>query len=217
LKRTKIVIVILKQKTENFAPTLIEQVKKEFGKDACLILIATLLSLRSRDSATLEVCRKLFKVIRSPQEMLKLSCEDLQFLIHSIGFYKNKSKTILNVSKVIIEKFDGKVPNDFDALIAIKGIGSKTANLVLAEAFDIPTICVDVHVHRISNRLGIIKTKTTAETEKALQKIISKKDWSNWNNLLVKWGQNICTPISPFCSKCAIKQYCKQVGVKKFR
>jgi len=175
------------------------------------------LSLRSRDPNTFKVCAKLFKVAKSPQDIIKLSQDNLESLIHSIGFYKNKAETILHVCKTLLTKFHGQVPNNFDDLISIKGIGSKTANLVLSKAFDMPTICVDVHVHRISNRLGIIKTKNVLETELTLQKILPKKYWSKWNNLLVIWGQNICTPISPFCSKCAIKPYCKQVDVKKFR
>ena len=153
----------------------------------------------------------MFKIAQTPQEILKLSKPTLEKILFKSGFYKNKTKVIHNVSNIIIKKYNGKVPKTFDELISIKGIGHKTANLVLGLAFNIPSICVDTHVHRISNRLGLIKTKTPIETEFALQKILPKKYWVTWNELLVVWGQNICKPRNPKCKQCKINKLCKKV------
>ena len=143
--------------------------------------------------------------------------KQLEKIIYPIGFYQKKAQVVHDVSRELIERFNGKVPNEHKALMSIKGVGLKTANLVLGMAFNIPAICVDIHVHRISNRLGIVKTNTPEETEAALKKIIPQNLWIEWNTLLVMWGQNICTPISPFCSICAIAPLCKKVNVNRSR
>jgi endonuclease III len=211
------IIKILKIETKNFTPTLITQIIKNNKKDPFLILICCLLSLRSKDTVTINVCNDLLKLAKTPQEILNIPLQKLEKIIFKIGFYKNKAKVLHNVSKILLTNYNGTVPNTEEELLKLPGVGRKTANLVLGIAFGKPAICVDIHVHRISNRLGFIKTKNPAETEIKLQKILEKKYWTEWNDLIVKWGQNICTPTSPKCSKCAIKNYCKQVGITKFR
>jgi endonuclease III len=214
---TKKIIDILTAQTKNFSPTLIESIIKEFGKDPFLILIACLLSLRAKDNVTIKVCRTLFEIAKTPEQILDIPKNKLEKIIYGIGFYRNKAKTLHEVSENILSIHKGKVPQTEESLLKLPGVGRKTATLVMSMAYGVPSICVDVHVHRISNRLGIIKTKSPEETEVALKKILPRKYWSKWNNLLVKWGQNICTPVSPWCSKCAIKKFCKRVGVKKSR
>ncbi len=213
----KKIIDDLTLETKNFTPTLITQIIKNYGQDPFLILICCLLSLRSKDTVTIHVCNDLLKIAKTPKEILAIPTDKLEKIIFKIGFYKNKAKTLHKVCKYLLEKYDGKVPQVEAKLLNLPGVGRKTANLVLGLAFERPAICVDIHVHRISNRLGLIKTKTPEETELALQKIIDKKYWIIFNDLLVKHGQNICTPTSPWCSKCKIKDLCKQVSVIKTR
>lgn len=205
----KKIISLLKKHAKKFDQPLIGKVIEEYGKKPFLILVACLLSLRSKDSVTIHVVCDLFKVAKTPKEIMSMPLRQLEKLIFKIGFYRNKSKVLKQVSKTIHEKFSDKVPDSMEELLSIKGIGRKTANIVLSEAFGISEgIAVDVHVHRISNRLGIIKTKTAEESEKKLMKILPKKYWVEWNRLLVMWGQNICAPRNPKCSKCAIKGDC---------
>lgn len=213
----KKIINILSTQTKNFSPTLMEVIVDQFGKDPFIILICCLLSLRSKDIVTEQICKKLLKIAKTPQKILEIPPSKLEKIIYKIGFYKNKAKVLHKVSQQILDKYKGKVPRQEKELLNLPGVGRKTTNLVMGVAFGIPSICVDIHVHRISNRLGLVKSKTPEETEIALKKILEKKYWTEWNNLLVKWGQNICTPISPWCSKCAINKFCKKVGVKKSR
>lgn len=192
-------------------------ISEEFGKSPFLILISCLLSLRAKDSTTLPICRVLFNKAQTPQELLAIPIPELEKIIYKTGFYKRKAAQLHFVSRELLERFGGNVPKTEKELLSIKGVGIKTANLVLAEAYNIPAICVDTHVHKISNRLGLVDTKTPEETEKALKKVLPQKYWIEWNRLLVMWGQNICVPVSPFCSKCEIYDYCERVGVKKSR
>lgn len=185
----------LQKATKKMQQPLVNEIIKEFGKDPFLILISCLLSLRSRDTGTLPVCRVLFARAKTPQEILSIPIPELERIIYSVNFYKTKAKTLHEVSRIIIKDFKGKVPCSEKELLSIKGVGPKTANLVLGLAFDIPAICVDVHVHRLSNLLGLIKTKTVEQTEEALKKILPKKYWIEWNRLLVIWGQNFRDPI----------------------
>ena len=186
-------------------------------KDPFRILISTIISLRTKDEVTAEASRRLFYVAKTPEEISKLSEEEIAKLIYPAGFYKNKAKTIKEISKIILEKYNGKVPDTLEELLKFKGVGRKTANLVLSEGFNKPAICVDVHVHRISNRLGFIKTKTPEETEFALMKKLPEKYWNKINKLLVGFGQTICKPVSPYCSKCPVKKFCQKVGIKNSR
>lgn len=213
----KKIIDVLKVETKDYPPTLIDSIIKEYGKNPFTILISAILSPRVKDSTTIQVCRELFKIAKTPQELFDLPKNNLEKIIFKTVFYKNKAKALHEVSKIILEKYNKKVPKTQEALLQLPGVGRKVANLVLGMAYGIPGICVDTHVQRISNRLGIVKTKKPEETEIALQKILPKKYWISWNDLLVKWGQNNCTPTSPWCSKCAIKKYCKQVEVTKSR
>lgn len=164
---------------------------QEFGHDPFLILISCLLSLRTRDTTTLPVCRQLFAVARTPQAILALPEATLQKMLYSVGFYRRKTIVLRAVSHDLIEKFQGSVPKSREELLTLPGVGRKTANLVLGQGFGIPAICVDTHVHRISNSLGLVRTKTPVQTEQELEKIIPKEYWIEWNNLLVMWGQNI--------------------------
>lgn len=197
------IIRILRKVTKDLPKPMVSSIIDEYGKDAFLILISCILSLRARDTVTLPICRKLFSIARTPSQILKIPLKKLENIIYSIGFYKVKAKLLHSISKELIERFNGIVPSNEHDLLSIKGVGRKTANLVLSQAYDIPAICVDVHVHRISNRMGLVKTKTPLETEIALQKILPKKYWSEWNRLLVILGQNIRSKqaISDFYNK----------------
>jgi endonuclease III len=207
----------LNKATRTFVPPLSDIIVAEYGHDPFLMLISCLLSLRAKDVTTIHVARALFARAKTPRQLLAIKRKELEKIIYKSGFYKNKAKVLHEVSRDLIERFGGKVPRTRDELLSMKGIGIKTANLVLGQSFGIPAICVDTHVHRISNRLGIIKTKTVEQTEIALATVLPKKYWNVWNHLLVMWGQNICVPISPKCSQCAIRDLCKRVGVTKSR
>ncbi len=211
------IISILERETKDFIQPMSEILIEEYGRDPYLILIGCLLSLRAKDTTTIHVCRDLFNQVKTPQEMLDLPRVELEKIIFKTGFYKNKAKVLHEVSQIIIDQYDGKVPDSLEELLSIRGIGIKTANLVMGMAFHVPRICVDTHVHRISNRLGLIRTKTPEETEQALMKKLPEKHWILWNKLLVMWGQNICAPISPKCSQCAINHLCQRAGVMKSR
>ena len=199
--------------TQPMVSTIIDK----FGQDQFLVLISCLLSLRAKDTVTLPICLRLFAQAKTPQELLKISQAQLQKLIYSVGFYRRKAAVLHAVSQQIIKEFNGKVPKTREELLSLPGVGRKTANLVLGEGFGIPAICVDTHVHRVSNRLGLVKTRTPEQTEAALEKILPKEYWIEWNQLLVMWGQNICVPISPYCSKCPVFNLCKRVDVTKSR
>ncbi|MEE9535041.1 MAG: endonuclease III [Nitrosopumilaceae archaeon] len=173
------------------------------------ILIGTILSARTKDENTAKVVKKLFSKYKSPQELAKAKIKNVEKIIKSIGFYHVKSKRIIDVASIISSEYKGKVPNDFEELLKLPGVGRKTANCVLVYAFDNPAIPVDTHVHRISNRLGLVQTKTPEETEFALMKKIPKKHWLEINDTFVMYGQNICKPISPMCDVCKIKKSCK--------
>ena len=180
-------------------------------------LVATLLSQRSRDDQTLPVAKRLFAIADTPQEMLTLSGSRLQGLIRPLGKYRQNAKRIRMISKRLLQGYDGKVPDSPEALLALPGIGKKTANIILSHSFSRNVIAVDIHVQRISNRLGWVKTKRPEETEEALMKIVPKRLWRMVNRVFVRHGQTICTPQSPFCSKCPIFDSCKRVGVIRSR
>ena len=178
-------------------------------KDPYLVLIACILSLRTNDRTTYPATLRMLKLAKTPQQMMKVKLEDLEKAIYPVGFYKNKAGQIIELSKKLVEEYDGKVPCDIEELCKFKGVGRKTANLVLSEGFNEPAICVDVHVHRIFNRLGYLKTKTPEKTEFELRKKLPKKYWIPINSLLVTHGQNVCKPIKPNCALCPIREYCK--------
>ncbi len=167
-----------------------------------------MLSARTKDENTTKAARELFKVYGTPQKLAKAKVKDVEKLIKSVGFYHVKSKRIIDVANIILSKYDGRVPADMDKLVDIPGVGRKTANCVLVYAFEQPAIPVDTHVHRISNRLGLVNTKTPEETEMELRKNVPKKYWLPINNTFVMYGQNICKPISPMCHVCKIRKGC---------
>lgn len=180
-------------------------------KNPYLVLIACILSLRTNDKTTYPATLRMLELAKTPKEMKNVSQEELAKAIYPVGFYENKAKQIIELSKTIDEKLGGKVPDEIEDLIKFKGVGRKTANLVLSLGFNKPAICVDVHVHRIFNRLGYIKTKTPEETEFALREKLPQKYWIDINTLLVTHGQNVCKPIKPKCSECPIARYCAKI------
>lgn len=211
------VISILRQATKNMVEPASLSIKKQFGQDPFLVLISCLLSLRTRDTVSLPASIRLFQVAKTPEAILKIPVSQIEKLIYPCGFYRRKAKSLHDVSHNILTRFQGKVPHTEEELTSIKGVGIKTANLVLGEGFGIPAICVDTHVHKISNRLGFVTSKTPEETEQQLKELLPPEYWIEYNRLLVTWGQNICVPISPFCSKCAIADLCPRVGVARSR
>jgi endonuclease-3 len=189
----------------------------EMGTDPFKILISTLLSLRTKDETTAAATARLFSLAGSPAEMLLLSEEAIIQAIYPVGFYRNKARTIHHICRELIDRHQGRVPDRLEALLALKGVGRKTANLVLSLGFDRPAICVDTHVHRISNRLGYVATKTPEQTEQALRMKLPVRYWKDYNTLLVAFGQRICRPVSPYCSRCPVSGYCDRVNVVKSR
>ena len=179
--------------------------------DPYLVLIGCILSLRTNDKTTYPATLRMLELAKTPQEMLKVKPDILAKAIYPVGFYENKAKQIIELSRQIVEELDGKVPDEIEELIKFNGVGRKTANLVLAKGFNKPAICVDVHVHRIFNRLGYIKTKNPEETEFALRKKLPTKHWLDINTLMVTHGQNICKPQRPKCAECPIAEWCKKI------
>lgn len=186
------------------------QLMEEF-KNPYLVLIACILSLRTNDLTTYPATLRMLEIGREPKDFAYCDLEKLIKAIYPVGFYQNKARQIIELSKIIVEKLDNKVPDTIEDLIKFNGVGRKTANLVLAKGFNIPAICVDVHVHRICNRLGYVKTKNPEETEFALREKLPKKYWLDINTLLVTHGQNVCKPINPKCDECPIKDYCSRL------
>ncbi len=177
------------------------------------VLISCILSLRTQDATTARAAHRLFAVADTPEAMLKLSAKRIEKLIYPVGFYKTKAKNIRDICRVLVEKYGGEVPDEIDELLKLKGVGRKTANLVVTLGYKKPGICVDTHVHRISNRWGYVKTATPEKTEFALREKLPKPYWIEYNDLLVSFGQHLCRPISPLCSHCPVKKYCRRIGV----
>lgn len=202
------IINLLKKEYKNWNAPAIELMAQN-GSDPFKILVSTVLSLRTKDEVTLKASERLFSVVSNPEELAKLPEEEIQKLIYPVGFYRNKAKVLKEMSKTIIEKFNGKVPDNIDELLSIKGVGRKTANLVLSAGYGKPAICVDTHVHRISNRLGLVKTTHPEETEFELMKIFPQYLWSDINKIFVAFGQTICKPVKPRCKECPISNYCE--------
>lgn len=176
-----------------------------------LVLIACILSLRTNDKTTYPATLRMLEIAKTPEEMMKVKVEDLEKAIYPVGFYANKARQIVQLSKELVEKYNSQVPEEIEELVKFNGVGRKTANLVVAKGFNKPAICVDVHVHRIFNRLGYVKTKNPEETEFALREKLPKKYWIDINTLIVTFGQNICKPQKPLCEKCPISKYCDKI------
>ena len=207
---------ILKKSLVDEVP-VVTRISKSDAGSPFIILVSTLLSLRTKDETTDQAMERLAKVATTPEGLLNLSNENLEKIIYPVGFYRNKARTLKNVSRIIIEKYHGEVPDNLDELLTIKGVGRKTANLVVTEAYGKPGICVDTHVHRISNRLGVVSTKNPHQTEEVLRIVLPKKYWIRYNTLLVAFGRRTCQPVSPRCSQCPIAYFCQKIGVTKHR
>jgi len=185
--------------------------------DPFRVLIACLLSLRTKDETTGPASARLFALADTPQAMLRLTPRQIERAIFPVGFYRTKARVILGVCRDLLGRFGGQVPDEIDALLTLKGVGRKTANLVVTQGFNKPGICVDVHVHRISNRWGYVKTRKPEETEMALRGRLPRRYWIGYNDLLVAFGQNVCQPLSPKCSECPVSRGCPRLGVRHSR
>jgi len=210
-------IRIIKREISLWQEPVVGVVAKESDRDPFLILISTLLSLRTKDRTTREAGDRLFAMARTPATMLKLPLKKLERAIYPVGFYRTKAKAIHQTCRRLIDDYAGKVPDSIDELVKLPGVGRKTANLVVTIGYGKPGICVDIHVHRISNRWGYIKTKTPEESEQALRQKLPKQYWITYNDLLVPYGQNLCLPVSPLCSTCKLTELCDRVGVTRSR
>jgi endonuclease-3 len=210
------VIAILRESARQWQPGLVDDMAK-VEPNPYHILIATILSLRTKDTLTAVVAPRLFAVADTPYEMIRQTPEKIAQTIYPVGFYRTKAQNILAISQKLIDDYGGQVPPDLDELLKLPGVGRKTANLVLTAGYNLPGICVDTHVHRISNRWGYVKTKTPEATEFALRAKLPPEYWLEYNGLLVSMGQTICHPTSPWCSKCPVIQFCDRVGVVRSR
>jgi endonuclease-3 len=192
-------------------------VAERYTRDPWAVLVSTILSLRTKDEVTIEASTRLLARAPGPEELSRLREETVAKLAYPAGFYRTKAANLKKIARILLEKYGGRLPADMDELLALPGVGRKTANLVLTEAFDLPGICVDVHVHRICNRGGWVETKSPEETETALRASLPQRYWKGINSLLVLYGQNVCRPLSPFCSRCVITAYCRRRGVERSR
>lgn len=197
-------------------PTALAVVSEQ-TRDPFRILIACILSLRTQDTTTGPAAARLFALAATPEAMLRLTPARIERAIYPVGFYRTKARVIRAICRDLLRRFDGRVPDTIEALLTLKGVGRKTANLVVTMGFGKPGICVDTHVHRISNRLGYVRTRTPTETEMALRARLPVRYWIGYNDLLVGFGQNVCTPISPRCSVCPVRDLCRRVGVTTSR
>lgn len=203
----QMVMKILKEEVKQWKPPIVGEIERHF-KDPYRVLISCLLSLRTKDKVTEGASTKLFSLADNPYSMLKLSPAKIMKAIYPVGFYRRKAEVVRIISKILIEKHNGIVPDKIDELLKLPGVGRKTANLVVTVAYKKQGLCVDTHVHRIVNRWGYVKTKSPYETEMALRKKLSPRYWIIFNDLLVAYGQNLCRPISPKCNICSISKYC---------
>lgn len=210
-------MTILQAEAPKWSDTALTVVAQTMGHDPFKILIGCLLSLRTKDETTGPAAARLFALAGTAEAMLQLPPERIEQAIYPVGFYRTKARTILDICRALVEHHAGKVPDRMEALLELKGVGRKTANLVLALGFQKPAICVDTHVHRISNRWGYVRTKKPEETEAGLRRKLPRAYWLIYNDLLVTFGQNICRPISPLCGQCPLQAMCPKVGVARHR
>ncbi len=206
---------ILREEIKKFSVPIVSEVAAD--RDPYKVLISCVLSLRTKDDVTKKASLKLFQHADNPKKMINLKEVEIEKLIYPVGFYKTKAKRIIEMSHRILDEYDGIVPDTIDELLKLKGVGRKTANIVVTLGYAKPGVCVDTHVHRISNRWGYVKTKNPIQTEFALREKLPKEHWIEYNDILVTYGQNVCAPISPKCSICPIDSYCPKIGVAKHR
>jgi len=207
---------ILKEQVKNLKLPWLENFAA-LDRDPFKILISCILSLRTQDKTTGEASERLFKLASAPKDLSRLPLRAVEKAIYPVGFYRVKAKTLRNISRELIDSHDSQVPDTMESLLSLKGVGRKTANLVLTRGFDKYGICVDTHVHRITNRWGLVRTKTPDKTELALREILPKRYWKDLNGNLVAFGQAVCQPLSPYCSKCRIEGFCVRRGVERYR
>ena len=219
LKTFEAVFLILKKEVSKWKEPAVGFLLKSGIKDRVYAtLVSTILSLRTKDAVTEKTSLRLFEKASTWEGLFKLSESEIEKLIYPSGFYKTKAKSLKKIAEIILTKYKGVVPKSLDELLTLPGVGRKTANLVLTEGFGLAEgLCVDVHVHRITNRWGLVKTKTPDETEMALRKVLPQKYWKKINSLLVAFGQNLCVPVSPWCSRCQIEELCPKINVEKSR
>ncbi len=210
------VLSILKRESLHWNAPIVTLVAQR-SRDPYQILISTLLSLRTKDETTTKASQRLFEKAKTPDEMVKLSAQEIASAIYPVGFYKRKAQAILKISEILISQYGGKVPDTLEALLQLPGVGRKTANLVLTLGYGKPGICVDTHVHRITNRLGYVTTKTPEQTEMSLIEKLPPKWWIEVNDILVAFGQTLCKPVSPWCTQCPVYSFCQRRGVTRFR
>lgn len=201
---------------EEAAP-VITRISRGEKRDPFIVLVGTLLSLRTKDETTEKVMEALIPLVKTPEDLLRIPEGELQRMIYPVGFYRNKAKILRETAAAVLERYGGTVPDTIEELLTIKGVGRKTANLVVTEGYGKPGICVDTHVHRISNRLAIVATRDPHGTEEGLRQRLPKRYWIVYNSLLVTFGKRICTPLSPKCSQCPIESFCEKRGVTKHR
>src|SRR3989304_2913805 len=206
------VIAILKKEYARFQTPAVTEVAEELRADPFRVLVSCIISLRTKDGVTRAASKNLFSLASTPEAMVCLKPEEVEKAIYPAGFYRTKAKTIIDISRELVEKRSSKVPDTMEGLLELKGVGRKTAKLVLTLGFGKPGTCVDIHVHRITNKWGVVTTKTPEQTECALREILPKRYWITINDLLVAYGPNICGPVSPFCGSCAIAAWCERAG-----
>jgi endonuclease-3 len=209
-------IARLNREAPRWRPTALAEVAGS-RRDPFRVLVACLLSLRTKDRTTGPAAERLFALADTPAAMLRLAPSRIERAIYPVGFYRTKAQVILGVCRDLLDRFRGEVPDTIDALLTLRGVGRKTANLVVTVGFGKPGICVDVHVHRISNRLGYVRTRDPEETETALRARLPRRYWIGYNNLLVAFGQHVCLPVSPHCSSCPVADLCPRIGVHRSR
>ena len=205
----------LKKAVRKFRTPSVTVIAKK--NDPFAVLVSCIISLRTRDEVTELASARLFNLAKLPAELLELSNAKIEKAIYPAAFYRNKTKSLKELCQVLVKEYSGKVPDQLEELLKLKGVGRKTANLTLILGHNKPGICVDIHVHRISNRWGYVKTKSPDETEMVLREILPKRFWKSYNDLLVSFGQNLCKPVSPFCGSCPVEYQCPKIGVNRFR
>ena len=207
---------ILKREVRRWQEPIVGVVAKSSG-DPFRILLSTVLSLRTKDQTTAQASARLFRLATVPKKLGSIPLRRIERAIYPVGFYRTKARHIREICRDLMARYDGRVPATIEELLTLKGVGRKTANLVVTLGFHKPGICVDTHVHRISNRWGYIRTRTPKESEEALRRMLPRRYWMIFNDLLVPFGQNLCKPISPLCSQCKLARYCDRVGVVRSR
>lgn len=213
LRNVRAIMSRVSRKMGYATPSVTEIANKT--RDPFRVLISCILSLRTRDETTTAASKRLFAIARAPRPMSRLPVEVIEKAIYPVGFYRTKAQRIIEISRILLDEHGGRVPDEMDALLALPGVGRKTANIVLVYGFNLPALPIDIHCHRIPNRIGWIKTKTPEQTEQVLRKELPKRYWLVFNDVFVQFGQNVCKPIGPRCGTCPIEKYCDKVGVKK--